>query len=207
MAQKTEDLRVRRTRKLLEKALLEATIEKGFAQVSVRDITERAMVNRSTFYRHYLDKHDLLSHYMEELYAQVPPQEGGSAPGDAPGQDPKQPPLWLVGILKHVQRNTEFYRVMLGKKGDPAFCAEGFRQFIEKQFREILPADGVVADPTRPPIDLSVSYISHAAIGVIMWWLEDQQSHTPEQVAGWLHKLSQATVRLSTGTRFGSDVS
>ncbi len=201
MAQKTDDLRVRRTRKLLQKALLEATIEKGFAEVSVRDITERAMVNRSTFYRHFLDKYDLLSRYLEELYAQVPPQEGGLTPGDGRGQDPDQLPVWLVGMLKHVQLHTEFYRVMLGKKGDPAFCAEGFRQFIAKQFREMLPADGAAANPTRPPIDLSVSYISHAAIGVIMWWLEDEQAHTAEQVAGWLHQLSEATVRLSTGSR------
>jgi AcrR family transcriptional regulator len=56
----TEDLRVRRTRKTLQEALIALTIEKGFAAVTVRDITERAMVNRSTFYRHYLDKYELL---------------------------------------------------------------------------------------------------------------------------------------------------
>lgn len=201
MAQKPDDLRVRRTRKLLQNALLEATIEKGFAEVSVRDITDRAMVNRSTFYRHYLDKYDLLSRYLEELYAQVPPPEGGPAAGDGQGQDPDQPPLWLVGILKHVQLHTQFYRVMLGKKGDAAFCAEGFRQFIAKQFHDRLSANGAVADPGRPPIDLSVSYISHAAVGVITWWLEDQPSHTPEQVARWLHELSQATMSRLAGPR------
>jgi AcrR family transcriptional regulator len=200
LAQKNDDLRVRRTRKLLQKALLEVTIEKGFAEVSVQDIAERAMVNRSTFYRHYLDKYDLLSHYMEELYAQVPAQEGLPSPGKGLDQNPDQPPAWLVGILQHVQLNTEFYRVMLGKKGDPAFCAEGFRLFIERQFRQMLRADGVGPEPTRPPIDLSVSYISHAAIGVIVWWLENDQPHTPERVAGWLSQLSRATISLSSGT-------
>lgn len=64
-----EDLRVRRTRKLLQQAFIECTIEKGFAALTVRDITERAMVNRSTFYRHYLDKYDLLEQYLNEMYA------------------------------------------------------------------------------------------------------------------------------------------
>jgi hypothetical protein len=71
MAQKrdtTEDLRVQRTRKLLQQALIELTVEKGFAAITVRDITKRAMVNRSTFYRHYLDKFDLLEQYMNELF-------------------------------------------------------------------------------------------------------------------------------------------
>jgi AcrR family transcriptional regulator len=58
------DLRVRRTRKLLKSALIELTIEKGFAAVTVQDIADRAMVNRATFYRHCLDKYDLLDQYM-----------------------------------------------------------------------------------------------------------------------------------------------
>lgn len=58
----TEDLRVLRTRKLLQQAFIELTVEKGFATLTVRDITKRAMVNRSTFYRHYLDKYDLKAH-------------------------------------------------------------------------------------------------------------------------------------------------
>src|SRR5215471_2043298 len=70
-SEETEDLRVRRTRKLLQKAFLELTVEKGFAALTVQDITERAMVNRSTFYRHYLDKFDLVDKYLEQVYALV----------------------------------------------------------------------------------------------------------------------------------------
>ena len=50
--------------------------EKGFASVTVSDITERAMVNRSTFYRHYLDKYDLLEHYLDDMSASVEDQQG-----------------------------------------------------------------------------------------------------------------------------------
>ena len=67
--EQAEDLRVTRTRKMLEEALIELTVEKGFAAVTVRDITERAMVNRSTFYRHYLDKFDLLEQYTNAVTA------------------------------------------------------------------------------------------------------------------------------------------
>ena len=42
--QNLEDLRIRRTRKLLQKALLEAASEKGFARITVRDIVGRAIV-------------------------------------------------------------------------------------------------------------------------------------------------------------------
>jgi len=199
LTQKMEDLRVRRTRKLLQKALIELTIEKGFADVTVRDITERAMVNRSTFYRHYLDKYDLLSQYMEGLSELIDSQDGEAPWADRPDQPPDQPPAGLVRILKHVQANADFYRVMLGKKGDPALCAESFRRFIDKQFRRMVSSEVPQADPSRPPIDLSVSYILHAGIGAIVWWLENDRPVTPEQVAVWLNQLSMADISLSLG--------
>ena len=56
----TEDLRVKRTRAALQKALVELVIERDYADVSVRAITKRAKVGYQTFYRHYQGKEDLL---------------------------------------------------------------------------------------------------------------------------------------------------
>lgn len=53
------DLRIERTRTSLWTALLELIEERGYDELSVMDITERAKVNRTTFYRHYEDKDDL----------------------------------------------------------------------------------------------------------------------------------------------------
>lgn len=195
MTKKSGDLRVRRTRALLQKALIELTIEKGFTDVTVRDITERAMVNRSTFYHHYVDKYDLLSQYIEEVIALIYDQEGNSHPMT----DFDQPSAGLVRILQHVQANADFYRVLLGKKGDPAFCAQSFRRFIEQQFRYMLPSEPAKVDPNRPPLDLSVNYILHAGIGAILWWLENDQPCSPEQVAIWLNQFSQADISVSLG--------
>lgn len=199
MAQKLEDLRVRRTRKLLQKALIELTIEKGFADVTVSDIAERAMVNRSTFYRHYLDKYEVLREYIGGLSKLIDAQEGNAISADDRDQSPEAPPPGLVNLLKHIQMNADFYRVMLGKKGDPAFCAQSFRQYIEHGFRHMLPRGVAQAAPDRPPLDLSVSYVLHAGMGAILWWLENDRSCPPEQVAVWLYRLSMADLRLTLG--------
>jgi AcrR family transcriptional regulator len=197
LAQKLEDLRVRRTRKLLQQALIELTGEKGFANVTVHDIAERAMVNRSTFYRHYLDKYDLLGQYLDELYALIDSQEGDNTPLDIPAQRADKLPDGLVSLLRHMQMNADFYRVMLGDKGDPAFCAQRFRHYIEKGLYQMLPREAVQGDPNRPPVDLIVSYLLHAGVGAIVWWLENDQPSTPEQMAGWLKQLSRANINVS----------
>lgn len=53
------DLRIKRSRKYLIEALLMLMQDQPLQKISVRDITDKAMVNRSTFYAHFTDKYDL----------------------------------------------------------------------------------------------------------------------------------------------------
>lgn len=55
------DLRVRRSREYLIRALFTLAQDKPLQKITVRDITEEAMVNRSTFYAHFVDKYDLFT--------------------------------------------------------------------------------------------------------------------------------------------------
>src|ERR1019366_2129281 len=71
MTHERTDLRVRRTHALLRKTLIDLIAEKGFDAVTVGDIAERAMINRSTFYRHYPDKYALVTSIFEEAVDQV----------------------------------------------------------------------------------------------------------------------------------------
>jgi AcrR family transcriptional regulator len=171
----SEDLRVRRTRKLLLQAFIELTVEKGFAVLTVRDITERAMVNRSTFYRHFLDKYDLLETYLNEIYELT-------SSHDVPGP---------LNLFRHIQQFSDFYRVMLGPQGDPLFT-QRFRQNTEKRFRSS-PAKAI-AEPAadEPPIDLRLSCIAYAGLGATTWWLEQEQPCSPEQLTEWLRQISSA---------------
>jgi AcrR family transcriptional regulator len=62
------DPRVRRTRQLLQEALLALMAEKNFDAISVQDITERATLNRATFYAHFQDKYALFAGYSREWF-------------------------------------------------------------------------------------------------------------------------------------------
>jgi AcrR family transcriptional regulator len=65
------DPRVRRTRGLLQTAMTELLAEKGFESITVHDITERATLNRATFYDHFADKFALLDSCMREAFTQT----------------------------------------------------------------------------------------------------------------------------------------
>jgi AcrR family transcriptional regulator len=57
---KRPDRRIQRTRKAFEDALVELIQEKGYARVTIKDITERANTAYATFFRHYDGKEALL---------------------------------------------------------------------------------------------------------------------------------------------------
>lgn len=63
----TVDLRIKRTQKSIKEAFFELIEEKGFDHISVKDITDKAMISRNTFYLHYNDKYDLLNRICDEL--------------------------------------------------------------------------------------------------------------------------------------------
>ena len=66
------DPRVKRSREALEQAFVDLLREKGFQAITVQDITQRAGLNRATFYAHFPDKYALLDHrirrgFLEEI--------------------------------------------------------------------------------------------------------------------------------------------
>ena len=115
-SQPREDLRQRRTRKLLADALLSLLEERPLSEISVVDICQRAMVHRTTFYAHFDDKLALLRYAVDELQKYFEPVD--------PSLDPRTGPREYFMVLFHnalsflkshrgmfltVQGATEFY--------------------------------------------------------------------------------------------------
>jgi hypothetical protein len=55
-----DDRRIQKTKKYLAEALVQLIAEKGYEEVTIQDIIDKANVGRSTFYAHYESKEQLL---------------------------------------------------------------------------------------------------------------------------------------------------
>jgi AcrR family transcriptional regulator len=64
------DPRVKRTRNLILRAFESLLAEKGFETISVQDVTDKAEVNRATFYAHFHDKYELLDYSISQMFRQ-----------------------------------------------------------------------------------------------------------------------------------------
>src|SRR5260221_7231882 len=96
-------------------------VEGDFESITVNDICERAMVHRTTFYKHYEDKYGLLYHgIQDELNALFVAADGAvNKTGETQVETDNR--TRLIAILEHVRKHEGFYRLMLTGDGFSKF--------------------------------------------------------------------------------------
>lgn len=184
------DPRIKRTLKLIRDALILLMDEKGFDHITVQDITERAEINRATFYRHYQDNYDLLDKIVNEILQQF--ESAFQLPPDFEAhhfiKDNDTPPDSFIRQFEQVAEHAQFYKVMLGPKGLP-----GFSLRMETIIRDSLNHRSLIAQPMDSqiiiPRDIIVRYVASAHLGIIMYWLENDMPYTPKYMATQLIRL------------------
>lgn len=61
------DLRIRKTYLALHNAFISLLEEKRFEELTVNELCDRAMIRRTTFYKHFADKYEYFAFYIREM--------------------------------------------------------------------------------------------------------------------------------------------
>ncbi|HEV2653438.1 MAG TPA: TetR/AcrR family transcriptional regulator [Ktedonobacteraceae bacterium] len=187
------DLRVRRTQKFLQEAMIELIAEKGFDAITVGDIAERAMINRATFYRHYQDKYDLVAKIFEETATQLVENMKPFHKETRQSETENPPEIWIQ-LFEHVAEHARLYRAMLGRNGSSWFAARmrehTIKLMLEQKRRWKQEKEPTQQSDPAMPQELPGMQLSHVLIGTIVWWLESEKSYTPRQMAGWFYRFA-----------------
>ncbi|HGO5814504.1 TPA: TetR/AcrR family transcriptional regulator [Mannheimia haemolytica] len=67
---KKQDPRITRTKEIIQLAFMQILQTRDYSEITVQDILEKANINRSTFYKHYLNKDALATEIIEKLKAE-----------------------------------------------------------------------------------------------------------------------------------------
>ena len=170
------DRRVRKTRRQLRECLITLLKEKKVQDITVRELTDMADLNRGTFYLHYKDVFDLLEKTEAEL------QEDFSqlvCKHDA--VDLKQRPSVIFNeIYSLVYDNADLIEILLGENGDLNFVnrlKQLIREKCLKDWMEVFRSGNAAA------FDAFFSFIVSGCIGLVQYWLQTGLKETPEQMA------------------------
>lgn len=186
------DPRVIRTRQLLRDALVELIDEQGYEKITVQDITQRATLNRATFYLHYRDKLDLLYQSSEEILQQLvgsirPPFEDRASFDLL--RNYNQPHETFMYLFEQVAINNKLYKVYLTEKNIPYFAArlkEIIIDFVSSGIHFMEPDDQKLTVPR----DMAIRFYAAAFLEVVVWWLENDMPYTPKFMATQLMRIT-----------------
>ncbi len=184
----SSDLRIVKTKQLLKDALLMLIQEEEFENITVKRLTERAKINRSTFYAHFYDKYDLLEKTIDEELLSFAEEVAPKSDDDLMATH--IPTSLYLRATQYIYKQADFFKIMMEESGIPAFQQQ-FLQIIKKYMATHLEKFHSKQDKMEIPMEFFISYIAHAYIGVISYWLESGMQYSPEYVA---QKLANMTI-------------
>ncbi len=182
MTKKT-DLRVIRSRYSIKKAFIELLQEKGYEAITIQDIADRAMVNRNTFYLHYQNKPDLLNTSMDELLAELNQTLHLCSNRPSPMTGAKFEQL-MQTILEKIQDNIPFYQALLLDENR----IYGFQSKMEQIIKNTV-EDGLEDTALQISKELLLQYIASTFMGIVIWWVKNDFSYTPHELASQFGKI------------------
>ncbi len=181
---KQRDMRIERTERAIRDAFICLVGERGYAAVTVKDICERADVNRNTFYLHYRDKETLMQSLLESVIAeQAKPVAAVVSRFSGVSEDTVEQAV--RNLLAVMEREMSFYRILFT---DDALC--GYVRYLHRTARRM-----ILAGTDRPVSPVALDYMISGFIGVVTEWLAHEDASV-DAVAPQLARMVIADLRL-----------
>ncbi len=175
------DPRITRTRQALRQALIELIQLKGYRNITVKDITQRAGLNRSTFYLHFQNKDDLLLSGFEGLWVDLENSLPLGIMGE--GKDPASlTKACLEGEFQRLEQIRPYYQALLGRSGAP-FFKERLQDQVLDGLKELLARSHPALSDHMLDLDAALAALSAAYLGLLEWWLAGEAPCSPERMA------------------------
>jgi AcrR family transcriptional regulator len=161
------DRRIQRTRDSLREALMALMVERGWEDIDIQTLCERANIGRSTFYQHFDNKEALLkanfAGLRDALLAHAAHHAG---------------PLGFVsGLLVHLHENREVFRALIARRSG---------HYVQDRFRELLVE--LVGRSTAPrerkgwQAGARAHYLGGALFELLVWWLGSHRPQSPQEI-------------------------
>ena len=179
-----EDLRVRRTKKLLSFALLDIMEDTPFNKISVNDICEKAMVHRATFYNHFYDKEDLFNYILGEI------QEEMFNKSIESGTFTSSKEMYMdliVRVLNFISDNRQRITKIVNKNSYEKMLLL-IAETIKRSIKYLLVKNKFKEEYTIP-VDVLANFFTGGLTVIGYNFLTDETKYTKEQILGFCDVL------------------
>lgn len=202
MTQKKEDRRINRTRKLMQEALMALIVERGYENITVQDILDKADVGRSTFYAHYRDKDELLLSWFGHLQTLFEQQQDDLLKARRTGNDTEF--NIVLELFRYTAQHHRLYKAVAGRQS-----GEMVLRYLHRYLSGLLTPimeEVVRKRKTYPvPVEVTVHYLVSSLLSLITWWLDRNMPYPPEKMEEIFRTLTQPGIEAAIGKDMGNE--
>ena len=205
MKGETLDRRIRKTRRVIRQCLTELLKTKRIQDITVREISEKADINRGTFYLHYRDIFDLMEQIENELLEELEDVLNHFKASDLLSN----PALVFTRVFQLVKENSDMVSILIGQNGDINFVnrlKDIVREKCLKDWMELFrPGAGGGRQTSRSSqntllddsaFEAYYSFTVTGCIGLVQYWLDSGLKETPEQLASLVEQIISKGLRM-----------
>ncbi len=185
-----ENQRVRLTRELLTGALTEMLQERPIHAISIRELCERAGINRSTFYHHYGSQYDLLEDITDRFLHEI-----GGILSQADADRPESVEERVVLVLACLEENLTLSRLLIRNTVDPCFADKLFSMpRITDLLDQSMKGEG---DPALR--QAARAFAIHGSYRLLQEWIDRDERRSPSEEAALILALARRVCQSEPG--------
>lgn len=183
--EKKYDLRILRTFKLLTDAFIQLMTEKHFEDITVNELCERAMIRRTTFYKHFADKYEFFRFFVRQLQSDFDTANPASA-------EYQNPQIFLMSIAGHVleflKENEQFVH-MVFSSNMLSTLLDILSEQINFDITEKIKAGVKKGLDVAAAPEIEAAFFTGAIIYTIRWWYVYKKQISEEKLIEGFEKI------------------
>lgn len=187
MMKQKEDLRITRTKKLIKDAFINLMQEKSYEHITIQDIAEKAMINRNTFYLHYVDKVDLLQKMSNACLDDLK-ECLDKFILTADQFHPNAFRIIIEAVFQSLEQNLPIYQAFMGNRECP-FFKKSLKTVISDHISQGMQQNSNFKDKNLIIFKICTEYMASGLVGVINLWLDKDNNISTSDVSNTLYQI------------------
>jgi AcrR family transcriptional regulator len=164
--------------------MLALLVERDYEEITVLEITERADLNRATFYLHFNHKDELLAAALEARFDELVASFGDyqtmpNAWGDLTPE---------ILTFRHVAEHAALYKVLLSDRGMGQVIYRIINYIARFSQTKMMAPDAHCLKSGVPQVIIA-QHIAGSLFALLSWWIANNMPYTPEEMAEMVHHL------------------
>ena len=183
--EKPLDLRIQKTQTALINAFLQLLQTKRFENITINELCELAMVRRATFYKHFADKYEFFTFFVQRIQREfrnrIVPQEY-----DRNGVSPYIDIIRFA--LDFLDENETIVHSVMESNAFPLLLDLISEQIILDVKEQLQTDQNNGTELLLPPELMAFSYTG-ALLNILRWWIGHKNQMSKEEIIAQIQKV------------------